>query len=62
MTFKCELCGDISKPREKQHKVVSAVRYCNYNNGEKITAGFEPLKELVLCETCNTEVSEENIT
>ncbi len=59
MTFKCDLCGDTSKPREKAHKVVSSIRDRVYDEGDNLSSGFETVKEVVLCEICNKEVSEE---
>lgn len=55
--FRCEKCGKITKPGEKQSKKVIKTREKSYINKdkygkEKITIGHEIVKEINICEEC----------
>jgi len=47
--FRCERCGQVSRSKEKCHKVVVETREKRYENGG---FGWEIVKEAVLCEKC----------
>ena len=57
--FKCDKCGKITKPREKQTKKVVEKRDKIYTNGDKESTGKEIVKEINLCEECAKEESNE---
>lgn len=55
--FKCELCGKTTKAGEKQTKKVIETRNKIYSNilpngKEKISDGYEIVKEINVCEEC----------
>jgi hypothetical protein len=56
--FKCGKCNKLSAPGEKQKRVVVQKRQRNYTNynprvkQEKVTVGWEIVKELGLCSSC----------
>ena len=56
--FRCDKCGKVTKPREKQTKKVIKERDKVYFNGYKQTTGKEIVKEINFCEKCAKE--EEN--
>lgn len=58
--FKCEICGKITKPGDKQHKKVIETRKKIYHNPDKyghdiISEGDEIVKEISVCEKCYLE-------
>mgnify|MGYP004606900099 CR=1 FL=1 len=55
--FKCELCGKTTKAGEKQTKKIIQTRDVKYSNilpngKEKISDGYEIVKEINICEEC----------
>ena len=55
--FKCEKCGRITEPGEKQHKKVIETREKIYKNEDKhgnikTSKGTEIVKEINICEEC----------
>ena len=58
--FKCEKCKKTTKPYEKMTRQVIAKRNKTYVNNvdgqEKITEGYETVKEISLCEKCASEI------
>ena len=63
--FKCELCGKITKSGEKQTKKIIETRKVKYSNispngKEKVTDGFEIVKEISICEECAKKEEEKN--
>jgi len=50
--FKCEHCGQQSKPREKQFTKIVNFRKKYYDEG---TEGWEIVKEIKVCERCKNE-------
>ncbi len=55
--FKCQECGRITQPREKQTKKVIAERertyhYIDGKGREQISKGKEITKEINICEKC----------
>lgn len=55
--FKCEMCGNITKPKEKQHKKTIKTREKNYTyldkyRNERTSKGSEIVKEINICEKC----------
>lgn len=62
--FKCELCGKTTKPGEKQIKKIVAKRDVKYSNilpngKEKISDGYEIVKEINICEECAKKEEQE---
>lgn len=58
--FKCEICGNITKPNEKQYKKVVETREKTYSyidkyGNEKTSTGSEIVKEINICEKCAEE-------
>ncbi len=56
--FRCELCGKVSNPREKQYKKTIQTRNKTYtyldNRGRcRTSKGEEIVKEINVCEKCN---------
>ena len=59
--FNCEKCGETSKPREKQTKVVLEKRVIDYGipskkDKTKSAVGWEVVKEINVCERCAKEI------
>lgn len=58
--FKCEKCKRTTKPYEKMTRQVVTTRNKTYVNNigdhEKITEGYETVKEISLCEKCASEI------
>lgn len=56
--FKCQKCGEVSKPRENSNKLVVEKRpqtyeiRDNHGNVERETEGWEIAKELTVCNNC----------
>ena len=55
--LKCEKCGRITEPNEKQHKKIVKTRERIYKNQDKYgntktSKGFEIVKEINICEEC----------
>ena len=61
--FKCDQCGKTTKSGEKQERVPMKHRPKKYYNPNskrnKHTVGHEIVKEIVLCEKCYKEYSNE---
>jgi hypothetical protein len=53
MAFRCENCSQGQQPGTKPIRRVIATRSKEYNNGGQ---GWEVVKEVLLCETCETRV------
>lgn len=58
--FRCEMCGNVTKPKEKQHKKIIKTREKNYTyldeyGNKKISKGTEIVKEINICEKCYEE-------
>ena len=58
--FKCEKCGRVTQAGEKQHKEIVETRNKTYNyidkyGKERISDGFEIVKEINVCEKCTEE-------
>lgn len=61
--YKCNICGKITKSREKMHKKAILFRdrtYINYDKkgNEKLSKGKEIVKEVNMCENCFRKESE----
>ena len=55
--FKCQMCGKVTEPKEKQYKKIIKTRSKTYHNlnkygKEKISKGSETVKEINVCEEC----------
>lgn len=65
--YKCQKCGRLTKPGEKQNKLVVQTREKTYINKvienkreiEKVTTGFEIAKEINVCDKCYEESIQE---
>ena len=63
--FRCDKCKKITKPGEKQHKKVIQTRKKEYHNedkwgNDKVSVGYETVKEINLCEKCAEKENVEN--
>ena len=50
--FNCQGCGSTTKPGEKMHKVPTETRPREYHYGNKVSHGWEIVKEAKLCGNC----------
>ena len=61
MTFRCDMCTEISLPRTKMHKIVAGVRdvqYVDQATGDVIAEGFETTAEVKVCDICFDDINE----
>lgn len=59
--YKCQICGKQTRPHQKINRIVTETRERNYinefkdkkgNKREKISTGYEIVKELNVCNEC----------
>lgn len=50
--FQCKKCKRITEPRENSNKIVVEKREKEYKNQDKITYGWEIVKEITVCNSC----------
>ena len=50
--FNCQICHSRIGPRKQQHRVVVEKREKEYHNEDKVTKGWEIVKEMVVCSNC----------
>lgn len=53
--FRCERCGRVSKPHDKQHRVVVEERAVTYKDG---SSGHEIVRELRVCGECRGQAAD----
>lgn len=63
--YRCERCGKVTKPREKQNKKIIKTRKKIYHNKDKygketVKEGYEIVKEINICDKCLAKEEEEN--
>jgi len=50
--YRCEDCGRITNPGEKQNRIVVEKRERVYESLDKTSKGWEIVKEVVICDSC----------
>lgn len=50
--YKCQLCNSNIGPRKCHYKVVVEKREREYHNEDKVSKGWEIVKEMVVCSDC----------
>lgn len=67
--YKCQKCGKTTMPHEKCNKVVVETREKEYikeyedkygNKKQKITNGYEIVKEINMCDLCYSTINGDN--
>ena len=52
MSYRCQICRSRIGPHKCQHRVVVEKRDREYHDGDKVTHGWEIVRELVVCDNC----------
>ncbi len=58
MCYRCEECGKVSKPGEKQNRIVVETREVDYEQKDFTrTKGWEIVREIKVCDKCKLEIN-----